>query len=280
MATGKHLMSMTGFGRNQAEILPLGLVCLELKSINHKALEVLIHLPDGFSSLEARMKKEIEAKLKRGRVTCEMTISGGQAKRVFVNRELLREYFTSFKQIGRQFKIKDEVTVDALIHLPGVFSLVENRIDAQDIWPGLKRAVNRALDELVATRKKEGSALCAYLQAHIKQLSANLDLVKKRFDHAINERLKKITLDEERANFLKDTDITEEIERLAFHSKNLSNKLLTRGPVGKELDFIAQEMQREANTMSAQSFDMIISEKVIQIKSLVEKTREQLQNIE
>lgn len=274
------IKSMTGFGSKEAEILPLGKMSVELRSSNHKFLETVFHLPEGFLSLEDRIKKEIEAKIKRGRVTCVVNIIDGQGQSVFINKRLLKNYFSTLKDIREQFHIKDAVDIDTLIHLHGVLSLVETNISKVRIWPAFKRLINQAVDDLLKTRQKEGYALCIYLKSRIKNLQANLDTLKIRFKKAIKDKISQIKTDEERASFLKDTDITEEIERLAFHLKNFKNTLSKSGPVGKELDFIAQEMQRESNTIGAKSFDAPVSAKVVRLKSQIEKIREQLQNIE
>jgi uncharacterized protein (TIGR00255 family) len=137
-----------------------------------------------------------------------------------------------------------------------------------------------ALAELVKARKKEGGALQAYLAKEITSLFKGLETIEARFKKVIKEKSIKIISDEERSLFLKAVDITEEIERLLFHIKNFNQKLNKGVAVGKELDFIAQEMQREANTLAAKSADVHISARIVNIKSQIEKIREQLQNIE
>jgi len=274
------LNSMTGFASREAEVLLLGKVAVELRSSNHKFLEIVFRLPEGFLSLEDRIKKEIEARIKRGRITCVINILSGRPRSFFINKGLLKNYVKAFRNIKDQFHIQDEVSIDTLIHLPGVLSLTETRIQKSRIWPRLKILVDQALDALVGTRQKEGRALYVYLKMGAGVLKANLLLIKSRFKKVIKDKIAQIQTDEERTGFLKDTDITEEIERLGFHIGSFQNKILKSSPMGKELDFIAQEMQREANTMGAKSFDVGVSAKVIEIKSQIEKIREQLQNIE
>jgi len=272
--------SMTGFGGREAKILPFGKICIELRSSNHKFLETVLHLPEGFLFLEDRIKKEIEAKIKRGRVTCVVNIIGGQSSSVFINRGLLNNYILALREIKKLFGMKDEVSLDTLIHLPGVLSLEVNTITKVRIWSGLKTLLHQALNDLVKMRQKEGRALCVYLKSRAEALKTSLGMLKTRFKKVIQDKMAKLESDEERINFLKDTDITEETERLAFHIQNFINKLSQSGPLGKELDFIAQEMQREANTIGAKSCDALISNRVVNIKSQIEKIREQLQNIE
>lgn len=274
------IQSMTGFGGQEAEIALFGKVSVELRSSNHKFLEVVFHLPEGFLSLEDKIKKEIEAKIKRGRVTGAINIIGAKASCVSINKALLRNYISILRDIQEQFQIKDEISISTLIHLPGVLSLGESDIPKQNLWLRLKVLVNRALDDLVKMRQKEGRALCGFLKTRAEALRVNLAIIKMKFEKAIKEKLRQLDTAEERSGFLKDSDITEEIERLAFHIRNFKSKLSKNGPIGKELDFIAQEMQREANTLAAKTFDATISARVVQIKSQVEKIREQVQNIE
>ncbi len=280
MKRANVMQSMTGFASREARVAVHGAFYIELRSINHKALETVMHLPEGYAALESAIKKEIETKIKRGRVTCSLSVAGGEPKHIFINKGLLCEYLYSLKHIKKEFDITDEVSVNTLIHLPGVLSLLQHRIDSGKVWPRLKTAVAGAIDDLVRVRKNEGKALCLFLREAVKAQEYGLKLVKMRFKTAVDEKLAAIKIDEERTAFLKSTDITEEIERLSFHINAFKLRLGKPGPMGKELDFIAQEMQREANTMAAKSFDLVISHRVIQIKSQTEKMREQLQNVE
>lgn len=274
------IQSMTGFGAKEIKVKPLGKICVELRSSNHKFLESVFHLPEGLLFLEDRLKKLIEAKIKRGRVTCVITSMAGGVSSVFINKTLLKNYIAKLKNIKEEFGVEDEININTLIHLPGVLSLEENKIPQGKIWSHLGILVNRALEDLVKMRQKEGRALFGFLKNRVELLKTELGMIKLRFKKAIKEKLVAIDTDEERSNFLKDTDITEEIERLSFHIRNFKNKLSKSGPIGKELDFIAQEMQREANTLAAKTFDVAISGRVVQMKSQIEKLREQVQNIE
>lgn len=274
------LNSMTGFGSKEIEIAPCGKICAELRSSNHKFLDIVLHLPEGFLSLEDRIKKEIEKQIKRGRIVCVVNIVGGEARSVFVNQGLLKNYLAELKKIRKQFRIKNDASLDTLINLPGVLSSVEDDIPKVKIWPYLKDAVSFALDGLVRMRQKEGRVLVTYLEAQARALKTGLDSVSARFRKVIKEKVARIKTDEERTAFLKNTDIAEEVERLAFHIRNFTQRLSKSSPLGKELDFIAQEMQRESNTIGAKSCDALISTRVVQLKSQIEKIREQVQNIE
>jgi uncharacterized protein (TIGR00255 family) len=237
-------------------------------------------MPEGLLFLEDKIKKEIEAKIKRGRVTCVVTITGSKAPKVFVNKKLLQGYVAKLKNLKKEFQLEDGLRLDTLIHLPGVLSLEEDKIPKEIIWLRLKTVLHGAIDHLVKMRLREGKATYFYLNNRAKTLSQLLGQAKARFKKAIKEKIRSISTDEERSNFLKDADITEEIERLSFHIRSLKNKLSKAGPIGKELDFIAQEMQREVNTMAAKSLEAVISAKAVQMKGQIEKIREQAQNIE
>ncbi len=272
--------SMTGFASREIAIAPFGKISLEIRSTNHKFLEAVFHLPVGFLSLEDKIKKEIEAKIKRGRVVCVMNVVGGPTNKIFIDKRLLRNYISTLRNIGELAHIQEEVRLDTLINLPGVLSLTEDRRSKGNIWPRLKTLVHNTIDDLVGMRKKAGRALYRYFKNASQALETNLGIIKRKFKKLIQEKIAELKTPEERSSFLKDTDITEEIERLTFHFRNFQKKLSKNGPIGKELDFIAQEMQREANTMGAKSCDAMVSSRVVEIKSQIEKVREQLQNIE
>ena len=272
--------SMTGFGAKECEISPYGKICIECRSSNHKFLEIVLHLPEGYLSLEDKIKKEIETKIKRGRVTCSVVITGEKAPAIYINKPLLKSYVSTLKNIQEEFDIKEGASLNTLIHMPGVLSLGENGFLKAGLWPRLKVLVSRAVDELAKTRQREGRALYVHLKKRADILKHNIEIIKKIFKKAITGKLGLMVNDEERASFLKSSDITEEIERLSFHVGNFKRKLSKVGSVGKELDFIAQEMQREANTMAAKSFGPALSGRVVQLKSQIEKIREQVQNIE
>lgn len=274
------IIGMTGFGSSEAEIGKFGKFRVELRTANHKFLDIVLHMPEGFLSLEDRIKKEIEGKIKRGRVTCVITILKKSAPQIFVNKALLKNYISEFKKVQHEFGIKDGLSMDILIHLPGVLSLIDSKVSTAGMWPHLNTLLNAALNDLLGMRRKEGKVLFGHLKGRVDDLGASIVFIEDRFKKVIKEKGDLLKTSDERAAFLKDSDITEELERLAFHTRTLKAKLQKTEPVGKELDFVAQEMQREANTMGAKTFDVQIAGRVVHVKSQIEKIREQLQNIE
>lgn len=273
------IMGMTGFGRAEAKVGSYGRVIVEIRSLNHKFQEVIVHLPGVFLSLEEKIKKEIESKIKRGRVTCVLTVSKSLSK-ARLNEGLIKDYIALCRQIKTQFAIKDQLSINTLVQLPGVLSVAENNIVRQQDWAHLRPLVNKALDKLMLMRRKEGQSVGLYLQKRVEAMSGSLKNIHSRFKAVVTDKAARFSNEEERYSFLKSTDISEELSRLEFHIKSLNAKFSRNGPMGKELDFIAQEMQRETNTIAAKSCDAHISNRVVAIKSEIEKIREQAQNIE
>ena len=272
--------SMTGFGCQETEVSSVGRISVELRCINHKFLEAVFHLPEGLLSLEDKLKKEIEGKIKRGRIYCAINIKAQLAQGIFVNRKLLKNYLHELNSVKKEFKLHDGLSLDSLIRLPGILSLKEDKPIGLHIWEQLKPVVLQALTSLSRARQKEGRALAGLLKKRSALLKKDLVFIKRRFGVAVKDRLKKIQAEEERLAFLKSADVAEETDRLYFHINNFQHKISQGGTVGKELDFITQEMQREANTLAAKSFDLVISGRAVEMKSQIEKIREQVQNIE
>lgn len=275
-----NINSMTGFGNYETEVESLGRISVELRCTNHKFSETVFHLPEGLLALEDKLKKEIENRVKRGRVYCAINIKGQHAQGIFVNRKLLKNYLKELNSIKKEFRINDGLSLDSLIRLPGILSLKEDKPNGVHIWEKIKPIFLQALTNLLLAKQKEGKVLTVLLSKRGILLKKDLLFIKRRFGIAVKIRLKKIQAEDERVAFLKSADVAEEIDRLHFHINNLQQKLLQGKSVGKELDFITQEMQREANTLAAKSFDLIISGRAVEMKSQIEKIREQVQNIE
>lgn len=273
------MRSMTGFGRAQQNITGIGQITIEVRSTNHKFLETILHMPEGFLSLEDKIKKTVEAQVKRGRVTCVVNIPEKMSSEVAVNEGLVKKYISSVAKLKKNLEIKGELDINNVINLPGVVSLIESSIPVNKVWPVLSKVLDKAVSELVKMQKKEGFSLFQFMSNKAKELKIELEQIKDIYKKVIKLKIETLKNDSEKSSFLKESDITEEIERLDFHIKNFKSKLVTDLSVGKELDFIAQEMQRESNTMGAKSCDVEISGLVVQLKSRIEKVREQIQNV-
>lgn len=273
------IKSMTGFGTATANIAPWGRVTMDVRSINHRFLDIVFHMPSGFACAEDELKRDIEKRLARGRITCAVNFNGGLAQKVSVNKVLLKQYYLELKKARDELNIKEEISINTLMHLPGLWS-VEDIKAGKGSLPGIKALMKKALDELTAGRIREGAQIYRDLMGRCKMIEATLAQIGTRYKKVLEQKASELGSPDEQNGFLKSADITEELVRLGFHIKSAKLKLNGSQAVGKELDFVAQEMQREINTVGAKSVDAAVSGKVVQIKSEIEKIREQLQNVE
>jgi len=274
------LKSMTGFGNCEVSFPKAEKVSVELRSTNHKFLEIVVHLPEGLLSLEEKIKSLIERKVKRGRITCVVNFKSRAVANAFVNTELLKDYLKKINAARKLLGIKDEVRIDTLLSLPGILLSEEKKPLASSFWPKIKVVLEKALVRLMKSRLREGLALKRYFLKQIKELTKRLKSIKIILKQAVRVRMKNFSTDEEKAAFLKNTDVSEELAKISFYIRSLRNKINSKFAVGKELDFIAQEMQREANTLAAKTFAVKVSAEVLKVKAIIEKIREQAQNVE
>ncbi len=274
------IRSMTGFGIAEGSLAQGGSCSIELRSTNHKFLETVLHLPEGFLAFEDRIKKEVEKKLCRGRVVCVFKVAAAMPADVRLDTALLGRYLEEIAHVQRRYRLAGAPSLETLLHLPGVVSLVERRTSRETLWPQLERLLARALTQLLRMRQKEGRALQRILRQYARTMQTEVGRIRARFCVVAKEKAAQLSTPDERASFLKNIDIAEELDRLDFFLRTFLEKCAGNSPVGKELDFIAQEMQRETNTMGAKSCDGPISAIVVGLKSKIEKLREQVQNIE
>ncbi|MFH1655168.1 MAG: YicC/YloC family endoribonuclease [Candidatus Omnitrophota bacterium] len=270
-------IGMTGFGQAQRQVLG-GRFSLEIKSLNHKFLDTVFHLPPGFGMFEEKIKKQIRKKLKRGRVVVSLSFSVPARQKVVLNKALARDYFNNLKTLNRQLGLKEPIKLSDVVGLSGIVEIQHTQVSS-DIWPKISSAVAEALENLMEMRKTEGMSIYNDIFSKLKQLQEALVLIPRRAKIIISQK-SKFLAPEELPLFLKSADINEEVTRLKYHVNNFRNKLKKPTVSGKELDFISQELQREINTVGAKLPDTQITTSVIKIKDFIEKIREQLQNVE
>jgi uncharacterized protein (TIGR00255 family) len=269
---------MTGFGEAE-ERTPLGWVRIEVKSLNHKFREFIFNLPAGYSSLEGYLKRRLK-KIKRGRVSFSLQILPQVKRQVLIDRELLKSYLENIKELKKEFGLEQSPSLDTILNLPGLLHLVEDRKKKKN-FASLNLLAKRAIENLLDSRRREGEAIYKELKERIKIIEELSESIKKRQKVFLEEKQSSFTKPEDWEVFLKNTDINEEIQRIDFHLKNFKKiaRIKSRS-IGKELDFISQELMREANTMTAKSPDREIIFNLIRIKTEIERIREQLQNVE
>jgi len=273
------IKGMTGFGTSSFYHQGKKHV-INIRSVNHKFFDCVISLPDGSSGLEAQIKKELSKHLKRGRVTFQLLSLEPYVHEPVLNKQLLYKYFNLIKNIGRSLKIKQDVRLRDIIDLPEVIYLKKsNYFSDRKFLLQFHRAIRKALGNLSALRKSEGQAIGLDLTKRMQKIAQKLKLIKKRMVNIIERQKRQLSSDELK-DFMKNYNVEEEIVRLNFHVGTFKKTIRQNGALGKILDFITQEMQREINTLSAKFRDMKVSYSSVIIKDEIEKIREQLQNVE
>lgn len=281
------LIGMTGFGRAHYKDRVIELT-LQIRSVNSRYFEVAFHMPPNLAYLEDDIRQYLHKRIRRGRVSFNLFLSGVLAGGISVNKELARQYVKTLRKLKKELGLSGEVAVAQLSAFPGVITLQEGRLPEEIIRHRIEKLVAFACDNLLSTRIKEGKALAKDVLSRIANIHKKLSFIKQRVALFIAQKQKLakggIVSPEEISAAIKACDISEEITRLYFHLKAFADKASSvrnqNNAIGKELDFIAQEMQREANTMGAKSQDARLGSAVIEIKSQIEKIREQAQNVE
>lgn len=272
------ITGMTGFGAGEISVGKVkGIV--EIKTVNHRYLDVAFYLPAGFSSLEDKIQKIIAGSMKRGRVTVSVKITEKPHTSISVNHEAVGRYLGFAKALGQKHRIKNDLTVADIMRLPGVVEAKEVFVHAQDLWPVLEKSLQKAVLGVVAMRRREGRALKADIDGQLQRMLKRISVIKNRTAALLKETKGKMSSDEY-ASYQKSNDINEELARLAHYIDEAKMLLRQAEGAGKKLDFIAQEMQRETNTIGSKVQDKEVAAAVIAIKSKVEKIREQSNNVE
>ena len=294
-----RVASMTGFSRTQGAVGPWS-YAWELKSVNSKGLDIRLRLPPVFDSLEIKTRQAIAARLTRGAITVNLTAKRiDEAGSVQINRLILDRLLSTLAQTPLPENLRP-ASLDGLLALPGVIEVIQPQEDEtlrNQVEADILSALEQALDALVAARHAEGEALRQILSlrlAHIRQLTQNADAHPARQADAIRARLiqnlaklvenveglDQARLHQEAVLLAVKSDIREELDRLKAHVDSVNELLATGGPIGRRLDFLAQELGRESNTLCAKSNDPALTAIGLDLKIEVEQFREQVQNIE
>jgi uncharacterized protein (TIGR00255 family) len=291
---------MTGYGRAEA-ILGSRKYVVEIKSLNHRYLELSLRIPANLLSLEMEIKKKINEHLIRGKIDITIrreTYSGIEGSRLLeVNLPLVKNYYDLLIQLKDLFNLKEDITLDMMAGLKDVFIPLETLEDEITVlWEGLAGVLSNAIAALIDMRQKEGEVLGQDLKARLYLINEHLDEIdaraprivleyQKRLVERIRELMDGMVIDESRlsqevAIMAEKSDITEEIVRFGSHIKQFLEMLKSPEAMGRKVDFLIQEMNREVNTIGSKSNDAEVSCHVIEIKSELAKLREQVQNLE
>lgn len=290
---------MTGHGRG--EHLKHGFkATVEISGVNRKQLEVRVNLPREFDRLESDIRERLQKKLSRGRVSVRVTVltaKGEELSRVALNESLARECVAQFRKIAAAAGVDDTIGIDSMVRIPGVLRVESGVEDAALVRPAIRRALDEALKAMLAMRRAEGEKLSEDLHGRIEQMAEAVARVRRqapkvlvRYRDQLLERVRQaevgvVDADDERllkevVLFADRSDITEELTRLESHFDQFRTLARSNQPVGRTLDFLAQEINREVNTIGSKANDLLISKEVVVLKSELEKFREQVQNVE
>jgi len=292
------MRSMTGYGRGECAREGFKFT-VELNSINRKQSDIAVNLPKELVELEPRIRDEINAHLSRGRINAVVAYHRSASKveeQVQLDEALALAYVKAIQKLQRKTKLDGAVTLDTILRAPGVLKLAETAIDADAMWPSVEAALKKALAQLVKMREKEGKFLAVDLAGRLETITAGMTAVRqgapdtmKRYREQLHARVKEagldVPMDDERLMkevvfFADRCDISEELTRLESHVCQFRDCLKSGEPVGRTLDFLAQEMNREINTIGSKANAAEISQHVVRMKAELEKIREQVQNIE
>ncbi len=291
------IKSMTGFGRCEVSDENRK-ITVEMKSVNHRYLDVNIKMPKKLIFFEASIRNLLKEYIQRGKVDLFITFEDTSENNINItyHKEVASEYMKYLKEMAEQFGLDNDIRVSSLSRYPEVFTLDDVEIDEEGIWKLLEKALRGAAKGFVDTRIKEGEHLREDLIQKLDGMLEIVDFIKERSPEIIEEYKNRLRVkvqemlgdtkvDENRVLtevtiFADKVCVDEEMVRLKSHIESTKNTLLEGGSIGRKLDFLAQEMNREANTILSKANDLTISNKGIELKTEIEKVREQIQNIE
>lgn len=291
------IKSMTGYGRQKGENERRE-VQVEIKSVNHRYLDLNVKVPRIYSFLEEPIKTAVSAAVARGKVDIYLSITakeGGDVK-VSPNLALAGEYLRALEQVRDTYSLKDDISVMELAHMPDLLTVAREEPDAEEVKTQALEVLGRALEEYNAMRRTEGERLCEDIARRGQEIGKMVDQVEQRSPQSVEEYRQKVAqrmteilgdsdIAEQRilaeaALFADKVSVTEEVVRLRSHLSQLQKMVQGDAPVGRKLDFLVQELNREANTIGSKANDYELAQIVIEIKAEIEKIREQIQNLE
>ena len=290
------MRSMTGFGRGSAQVKSIQIVA-EVKTVNHKFHDISLKIPSSYQFLETDIREMILGSVTRGKVDVFLKdLSPARTKTVSVNEELLAEYVKAAHKAAKDLKLKSELSIESLLKMPDVLMVNEPERPEAEQKKAVSQALEEALKALEKMRQSEGNRLAKDLLEKAKEISQVIQFIRQRHKASLAEKVKafkekvseflpeplldQIRLSTEEGVLLQRHDIAEELTRLESHLEALHDSAKEKGTVGRKLDFLIQEMNRETNTIGSKASDAKLAQSVIRMKELLEQMREQIQNIE
>jgi uncharacterized protein (TIGR00255 family) len=291
------LKSMTGFGRGEGDTT-LGRVVVESRSVNHRYSDINVKLPKRLNLFENRIKEIIRSQVSRGRIDIFLRLDnlGEEKVQLSVDLDLAEQYYRIFHDLKERLRLKDEITLNLLAGAKDLIIAKEELGDIEPYWQEVLPVLKQSLKNMDDMKRLEGESLTKDLQQRLEHITGQLQMIKQQFPlrlgvflSRLQDRLRSLLegmetdpsrFQQEVAFLAERTDITEEIVRAESHLVQFRSLLEGNEPVGRKMDFLLQEIHREVNTVSAKANDAEISQRVVEIKSELEKIREQVQNVE
>lgn len=289
--------SMTGFGRAQ-RIVDRWDITVELRSVNHRFLEYSARVPRTYAYLEEKLKGYLKASISRGKVDVSVTIQpvSGSATRVTIDHSLAREYLEALTQLSEDLQVKNDVTVSQLARFGDIFTVTRVQEDEDQVWEAVSQVAKEAVERFVSMREAEGRRMEQDLRNRLVTIEGLVAQVEERSPQTVEayrtrlyNRLQEVLADKavdqqrvltEAAIFAEKVAVDEETVRLRSHIHQFRDILDSGEPVGRKLDFLVQEFNRESNTIGSKAQDMEVARIVVDLKAEIEKIREQIQNVE
>lgn len=290
------VVSMTGFGRSKTESGPIS-VTVEIKTVNHRFSEYYFRMPRQLLQMEEKIKKILNHHIRRGRIEVFVTLEGDRTikRKLNVDWELLEDYYHFIKSAQEKFSIQESIKIKDLLNLDELIHIEESEYGNEELENLLLKVVDEAANLLKQMRSVEGLELEKDVKAHLlllekyvtelrndapKVINQYEERMTKRMRDFLNGQIDEVRLLTEVAVFAEKADINEELTRLSSHIQQFSLTLIQAEPIGRKLDFVLQEMNREVNTIGSKANNSNIAKRVVEMKSLLEKIKEQVQNIE
>lgn len=291
------IKSMTGFGRGHS-VLNGRDITVEIRAVNHRYYEFSSRLPRAFSFAEERLKSLLQGKVSRGKLEVTVFVQNVTAvsENITANKEVIGAYISALREVKDEFGLEDDLALSDVLRLPDAFTVVKAETDEEQLWEDLKAVAEEALGNFIKMRENEGSRMKADIASRLDVIEKNVSFVEERSPMIVESYRKRLydrmceVLDGKAADenrimleagiFSEKTAVDEETVRLRSHIAQFREMLESAEPIGRKLDFLVQEMNRETNTIGSKVQDIEVTKVVVDQKSEIEKIREQIQNIE
>lgn len=291
------IKSMTGFGRGH-EVLNGRDITVEIRAVNHRYYEFSCRIPRSMGFAEEKLKKLLAGSISRGKVEVSVLVYNTSVndEKVTVNKEVIREYIEALRSVRDEFSLSDDLSLSTVLKMPDAFTVVKEDVDEEQLWADVKQVTEQALARFIAMREAEGERMKADFLSRLDAIEGWVGVIESRSPKLVEEYRKRLfdkmsevlegkSIDEgrillEAGIFSEKTAVDEETVRLRSHIAQFRAMLESEEPVGRKLDFLVQEMNRETNTIGSKVQDIEVTKIVVDQKSEIEKIREQVQNIE